>query len=152
MEPITSAVAVCVVAMRAAACPDRLKAAAAVRIPATVGFHEIKDGGETRAKLSRAGVTRVLPAEPVVRFEREPGPSASGGLGDSWARWREAVARMEPAAYVEFCVARADALLKQFPAFRRFRRGWRVRCGEMAPFTRSKNQSDLPSRLPATLY
>jgi len=25
------------------------------------------------------------------------------------------------AAYVEFCVARADALLKQFPAFRRFR-------------------------------
>jgi len=66
------------------------------RIPATVGFHEIKDGGETRAKLSRAGVTRVPPAEPVVRFERESGPSASGGLGDSWARWREAVARMEP--------------------------------------------------------
>src|SRR4029453_6629846 len=40
--------------------PDRLKAAAADRIPATVGFHEIKDGGETRAKLSRAGGTRIL--------------------------------------------------------------------------------------------
>jgi transposase len=91
-----------------------LKAAAADRIPATVGFHEIKDGGATRAKLSRAGVTRVLPAEPVVRFEREPGRQlqadwATVGRGDEklslgWSR----------ATYVEFCVARADALLKQF--------------------------------------
>jgi hypothetical protein len=95
--------------------PDRLKAAAADRIPATVGFHEIKDGGETRAKLSRAGVTRILPAElgcPLrtgtwpVQLQADWATAGRGGekLALGWSR----------AAYVEFCVARADALLKQF--------------------------------------
>ncbi len=56
---------------------DRLKAAAPDRIPASVLFREIQargyQGGETRVKQFVRGLTPTPAAEPVVRFETEPG-------------------------------------------------------------------------------
>ena len=84
---------------------DRMKAALPDRIPATVLFREIKElgyeGGETRVKLFVRGLTPLPAAAPAVRFETDAWSSDAGGLGDGWARRRQAVAfhcdaRVEP--------------------------------------------------------
>ena len=61
---------------------ERMTAAAPDRIPATVLFREIRErgyaGGETRVKQFVRGLVPVA-AEPVVRFETEPGHQMQAG-------------------------------------------------------------------------
>lgn len=91
---------------------ERLKAASPDHIPATVLFREIKErgylGGETRVKHFVRGLMPVAPAEPVVRFETEPGHQmqadwASVGRGSEKLSIFIATLGWSRAAYVEFC-------------------------------------------------
>lgn len=90
----------------------RMKAAAPDRIPATVLFREIRErgysGGETRVKQFARGLVSTVAAEPVVRFETEPGRQmqadwASVGRGGDKFKVFIATLGWSRAAYVEFC-------------------------------------------------
>ena len=83
-----------------------------IAIPATVLLREIQergyDGGYTRVKQFVRGLAPAVAAEPVVRFETEPGQQmqadwATVGRGARQAEGVHRDARLEPAAYVEFC-------------------------------------------------
>lgn len=90
---------------------ERMTAAAPDRIPATVLFREIRErgyaGGETRVKQFVRGLVPVA-AEPVVRFETEPGHQmqadwASVGRGTDKLKVFIATLGWSRATYVEFC-------------------------------------------------
>lgn len=90
----------------------RVKAAAPDRIPATVLCREIRErgyaGGETRVKQFVRGLVPAVAAEPVVRFETEPGQQmqadwASVGRGGDKLKVFIATLGWSRAAYVEFC-------------------------------------------------
>jgi transposase len=91
---------------------DRLKAAAPDRIPAVVLYREIcgrgYEGGETRLKQFVRGLTPTPAAEPVVRFETEPGHQmqadwATVGSGGDKLSVFIATLGWARATYVEFC-------------------------------------------------
>lgn len=91
---------------------ERLKAAAPDRIPATVLLREIKvrgyAGGETRVKEFVRGLVPAPLAEPVVRFETEPGHQmqadwATVGRGAEKLKVFIATLGWSRATYVEFC-------------------------------------------------
>ena len=91
---------------------DRMKAALPDRIPATVLFREIKQGGykggETRVKLFVRGLTPVPAVETAVRFETKPGRQmqadwATVGRGDDKLSLFIATLGWSRSAYVEFC-------------------------------------------------
>jgi transposase len=91
---------------------DRMRAASPARIPAAVLFREIKErgyrGGETRVKQF---VRTLLPepvAEPIIRFETEPGQQmqadwATVGRGADRLSVFIATLGWSRVAYVEFC-------------------------------------------------
>jgi transposase len=91
---------------------DRMRAASPARIPAAVLFREIKErgyrGGETRVKQF---VRTLLPepvAEPIIRFETEPGQQmqadwATVGRGADRLSVFIATLGWSRMAYVEFC-------------------------------------------------
>jgi transposase len=90
----------------------RVKAAAPDRIPATVLFREIRArgyaGGETRVKQFVRGLVPAAAAEPVVRYETEPGQQmqadwATVGRGAEKLKVFIATLGWSRAAYVEFC-------------------------------------------------
>jgi len=90
----------------------RVKAAAPDRIPAVVLFREIKargyEGGETRVKVFMRGLVPAPAAEPIVRFETEPGKQmqadwATVGRGGDKLKVFIATLGWSRAAYVEFC-------------------------------------------------
>jgi transposase len=91
---------------------ERVAAAAPAMIPAVVLFRELRDrgytGGETRVKDFVRGLRTMPPADPVVRFETEPGRQMQA----DWATVRGGGGRLSVfvatlgwsrAAYVEFC-------------------------------------------------
>lgn len=91
---------------------ERLKAAAPDRIPAVVLLREVKargyDGGETRLKQFVRGLVPAAVAEPVVRFETEPGHQMQAdwaSVGRSGDKLKVFIATLgwSRAAYVEFC-------------------------------------------------
>lgn len=91
---------------------ERMAAAAPDVIPATVLLREIQgrgyDGGYTRVKQFVRGLVPVLPPEPVVRFETEPGRQmqadwATVGRGAGKLKVFIATLGWSRMAYVEFC-------------------------------------------------
>lgn len=90
----------------------RVTAAAPDRIPATVLYREIAargyDGGITRLKQFLRGLVPAAAAEPVVRFETDPGRQmqadwANVGRGGDKLKVFIATLGWSRAAYVEFC-------------------------------------------------
>lgn len=90
----------------------RMTAAAPDRIPASVLFREIRargySGGETRVKVFVRGLKPAPVADPVVRFETEPGRQmqadwATVGRGGDKLKVFIATLGWSRMAYVEFC-------------------------------------------------
>ena len=91
---------------------ERMAAAAPDAIPATVLFREILgrgyDGGYGRLKLFVRGLVPPVPAEPVARFETEPGHQMQADwatVGKGAAKLKVFIATLgwSRMAYVEFC-------------------------------------------------
>ncbi len=91
---------------------DRLAAAAPDRIPATVLLREIQPrgytGGISQLKAFMRGLVPIPTAEPVVRFETEPGQQMQADwatVGRSGEKLRVFIATLgwSRASYVEFC-------------------------------------------------
>jgi transposase len=91
---------------------ERMAAAAPDVIPATVLLREIQargyDGGYGRVKLFVRGLVPAAPAEPVVRYETEPGEQmqadwATVGTGAAKLKVFVATLGWSRMAYVEFC-------------------------------------------------
>ena len=91
---------------------DRMAAAAPDRIPATVLLREIQPrgytGGISQLKIFVRGLVPVAAAEPVVRFETEPGQQmqadwATVGRGSEKLKVFIATLGWSRMAYVEFC-------------------------------------------------
>lgn len=90
----------------------RMTAAAPDRIPASVLFREIRargyDGGETRVKVFVRGLKPAPVADPVVRFETEPGLQmqadwATVGRGGDKLKVFIATLGWSRMTYIEFC-------------------------------------------------
>lgn len=91
---------------------DRMVAAAPDVIPATVLLREIRargyDGGYGRLKLFVRGLVPAVPAEPVVRFETEPGQQMQADwatVGNTGSKLKVFIATLgwSRMSYVEFC-------------------------------------------------
>jgi transposase len=91
---------------------ERLTAALPDRIPATVLYREIAArgyaGGMTRVRMFVSGLTPAAAAEPVVRFETDPGQQmqadwATVGSGSGKLKVFIATLGWSRMAYVEFC-------------------------------------------------
>jgi transposase len=90
----------------------RMAAAAPDKIPATVLFSEIKargyDGGYTRVRVFVGGLLPALQADPVVRFETDPGHQMQADwatVGSGLGKLKVFIATLgwSRMAYVEFC-------------------------------------------------